>query len=76
MYGLAAIGVNGRQMQELERERGREREQRRMYRCLLGLPRRVAMEVLGEEIGSSSFKDRLGKARISLIRRCWTEIKD
>lgn len=63
MYGLAAIRVNGRQMEELEREQGR------MYRCILGLPKRVAKEFLEAEIGSSSFTDRIGKAKIRLVKK-------
>ena len=65
MYGLAAVKVTAKQVSELDRD------QRKIYRILLGMPRATAVEFLEEQVGSSSFKDRIGKARIRLMKKVW-----
>ena len=65
MYGLAAVKVTAKQVSDLDRD------QRKMYRIFLGMPTATAVEFLEEQVGSSSFKDRIGKARIRLMKKDW-----
>ena len=65
MYGLAAVKVTAKQVNKLDRD------QRTIYKILLGMPRATAVEFLEEQVGSSSFKDRIGKARIRLMKKIW-----
>ena len=58
MYGLAAVRVKANQVSELDRD------EKKMYRILLGMPRGTAVEFLEEQVGSSSFKDRKSEDQV------------
>jgi len=63
MFGLASVRVSEKFI------RGLDLAQRNFYRGVMGVPRRVAEQFLEGEMGSSSFKDRVDRARIRLSKR-------